>query len=76
MTAHYTCDNYREHYHTRMSITTSTDGESLAGPVGNEINYFNLGSKIVGINSNGRTNLAACKDILESTFYNTGVFDL
>ena len=59
-----------------MPTITSTDGENLAVPVGNVINQFNLGSKLVGIASDVVTNLARCKDILESTFDNIGVFDL
>ena len=44
--------------------------------VGNVTNQFNLGSKIVGITSDGRANLSTCKAILESNFDNMGVFDL
>ena len=40
MTAHYTCENSREHDHISMPITKSTDGESLAVPVGNESKLF------------------------------------
>ena len=76
MMAHYTVDHVRDHAHTRMPITTSNYGESLAVPVGNVINQFNLVSKLVGIASNSENNLARCKDILESTFDNTEVFDL
>ena len=76
MTENYTCDHVRDNYHIGMPITTSTDGESLAVTVGNIINQFNLGLKIVGITSDDGTNLAACKAILEITFDNTGVFDL
>ena len=74
--AHYTNDNIREHYNIRMPITTSTDGDSLAVTVSNIINQFSMGSKLVVINSDGGTNLARFKSILESTFDNTGVFDL
>ena len=42
----------------------------------NLINQFSLGSKIVGITSDGGTNLATCKAILESNFDKTGVFVL
>ena len=73
--AHYTRDHVREHAHISMPIKTSTYGESLAATVGNLINQFNLGSKLVGVTSYGRTNLAACKAILESNFDNMGVFD-
>ena len=59
-----------------MPITTSTYGESLAFPVGNSIEQFSLGSKLVIITSDGGTNLSRSKAILESTFENTGVFDL
>ena len=59
-----------------MPIKTSTDGESLAFLVGNVINLFNLGSKLVVITSYGGTNLEICKAILEITLHNTGVFDL
>ena len=40
MTAHYTRDHVREHAHIGMPIKKSTDGESLAVPVGNVINQF------------------------------------
>ena len=76
MTAHYTSDNFREHDHIDMPITTSNDGEVLAVPVGNVTNKVNLGSKLVGITSDGRTILAICKAILESNFDNTGMIDL
>ena len=76
MTAHYTLDHVKEHAHIGMPITTSTDGESIAVPVGNLINQFSLGSKLVSTASYGGTNLDRCKAILESTFDNTGVFDL
>ena len=59
-----------------MPVTPSTDGEIIEVPVGNLINQFNLGSKLFGITSDGRTNLATCKAILKSNFDNTGVFDL
>ena len=54
----------------------NTDGESLAVPVSNVINQFSLGMKVVVITSDGGTNLAICKAILESTFDNTVLFDL
>ena len=76
MTAHYKCDHVRENSHIEMPIKTSTDGEIIAVPVGNVINQFNLGSKLVGITSDVGTNLVISKDILESTFGNTGLFDL
>ena len=75
MMAHYIRNNVREHAHIGMTITTSTDGESLAVMVGNVIIQFNLGLKLVGISSDETTNLATCKAILERNFYNTGVFD-
>ena len=59
-----------------MPITISTDGDSIAVPVGNVINQFDLVSKLVGITSDGRTNMSTWKSILESTFDNTVVFDL
>ena len=76
MTEHYTHENFRENAQIRVPVTTSTDGESLVVPVVNLINQFSLSSKLVGINSDGRTNLAIFKAILESTFDNTVVFDL
>ena len=76
MTAHFICENVREHAHIGMPITILTDGESLAVPVGNMINQFSVGSKPVDITSYGGTNLEIYKRILESTFDNTGVFDL
>ena len=51
MTAHHTREHVREHAHIGTPITTSTDGESLAVPIGNVINQFNLESKLVGITS-------------------------
>ena len=59
-----------------MPITASTDGGILAVLVSNVINQFSLGLKLVGITSDGRTNLARCKAILESNFDKMGVFDL
>ena len=76
MTENYTRDHFRDHAQIRMPITTSTDGESFAVPVINLINQFSLVSKLVGITSYGVNNLARCKFILKSSFYNTGVFDL
>ena len=76
ITSHYTRDNVREHAQIGMLITTSTDGESIKFPVSNVINQLSLGSELVGITSYDGTNLAICKDTLESTFDNTGVFDL
>ena len=63
MTEHYTRYNVREHDHIRMPITTSTDGEIIAVTVGNAINQFILVSELVGITSDGGTNLATCKAI-------------
>ena len=68
MIAYYTRDRFREHAHIGMPITTPTDCESLVVLVGNLINQLNLGSKMVCISNDGRTNLARCRDILESTF--------
>ena len=76
MTEHYTRENVREYAHIGISITTSTDGESLTVPVSNVINQFSLGSNIVGIPSDGRTNLARFKAILENNLDNKGVFNL
>ena len=76
MTAHYTREHFKEYAHIGMPITTSTDGKSLEVTLDNVTNQFNLGSKLVGITSDGGTNLAICKAILESTSDNTGVFDL
>ena len=76
MTEHYTHENFRENAQIRVPVTTSTYGESLVVPVVNLINQFGLSSKLVGINSDGRTNLARCKSILESNFDNTVVVDL
>ena len=76
MMAYYTCDHVREHANIGMPITTSTNGEIIEVTVGNIINQFNLGSKIFGITSDGGTNLATCKAILESTLDNTVLFDL
>ena len=59
-----------------MPVTTSTDGYSLVVLVGNVINQFNLGLKLVGITIDGGTNLATCKAILESNFEKVGLFDL
>ena len=73
---HYTHDHVREHACIRMPITTSIDEEIPEAPVNNVINQLNLGSKLVGKTSDGRSNLAMCKAILESNFDNMGVFDL
>ena len=59
-----------------MPIITLTDGESLVVLVGDVINQFNFGSKLVGITSEGVTNLERFKAILDSTSENTGGFDL
>ena len=58
MTAHYICDNVMGHGHIRMFTKISTDGESLAVPFDKVSNQFNLGSKLVGITSDGGPNLA------------------
>ena len=76
MTEYYTRDHVRENAHIGMPITTSTAGESTSFTVVNVINKFNLGSKLISITSYGGTNLEIYKRILESTFDNTGVFDL
>ena len=68
MTVHNTRGHLREHSNIEMPITTSTDGESLSVMVGKVINQISLGSKIVGIPSYCRTNLARCKAILEINF--------
>ena len=68
--------NVKDNSHIGMPITTSTDGESLVFLVGNVINQFSLGLKLVVITSDVGTNLARCKAILDSTFDNTGVLDL
>ena len=72
----YTPDHVREHAHISIIITKSTNSEITADPVSNVINQFSLGLELVGINSDGRTNLARCKSILESNFDNTVVVDL
>ena len=76
MTKHYTREHARDFACIGVSITTSTDVESLSFLVSNVINQFSLGLKLVGITSDGGTNLARCKDILESNFDNTRFFDL
>ena len=75
MTANYTCDHVRKNAQIGRPITTSTDGDSLVVTVSNAINHFSLGSKLVCITSDGRTNLTSCKVILESNSDNTGVFE-
>ena len=72
----YTRDNVRDHTHIGIPITTSTDGEILAYTIVNVIHQFNLVSKLVGITSDGKTNLATGYDILESSFDNMGLFEL
>ena len=76
MTAHYICDNVRGHGHIRMFTKISTDGESLAVPFDKVFNQFNLGSKLVGITSDGGPNLARWNAILDIIFDNKIVFDL
>ena len=61
MMAHYVREHIREHTHIGIPIIASTYGECLAVLVINVINQFILGSKLVGITSEGRTNLARCK---------------
>ena len=65
-----------KHVHIGVLVITSTDGEIISVLVSNAINGFSLGSKIVVITSDGRSNRAICKAILKSNFDNTGVFDL
>ena len=74
--AHCTREHARKHAHIGMTITTSTYVESLVVLVSNVINKFSLGSKLIGITSDGGTNLARCKTVLEKFFENTVVFDL
>ena len=76
MTENYTREHIREYDNIGMPITTSTGGETLEVPVIPVINQCSLGLKLFCITIDGRTNLARCKAILESTFDNTGVFDL
>ena len=76
MTEYYTREHVRDHDHIGILITPSTYGESFAGLLGNVINQFNLGSKLVGITSVEGTNLARCEAILQSNFDSTGLFDL
>ena len=75
MTAHLTRSNVREHAHISMPTTTSTDTVSISFPVSSVIKHFILGKKLVGLTSDGKTNLVIYKAILESNFDNTGVFD-
>ena len=75
MKARFTCFHVRENDHIGMPITTYTDGESLVVPVSSFINQFSLATKLVGITSGGGTNMARRKEVLESNFENTGVFD-
>ena len=72
----YTREHVREHAYIVIPITESTDGESLTVMVSNIISQLDLGLKLVGITSDGGTNLVRFKDILGSTFEKTGVFDL
>ena len=74
MTAHLTHSRVREHAHIGMSITISTDGESLSLTVSSVINQFGLGTKLFLITNDGETNLAICKEILVSSFDNAVVF--
>ena len=76
MTAHYTCVDVSDNAHIGVTLTSSTDGDSLEVLLSDVINQFSLGSKIVHIPSDGGPNLARCKAISESTFDNMGVFDL
>ena len=75
MTAHYKKYHVRDHSHINMPIKTSPDGESLAVSFRNVINQFSLGLKLVGITSDGGSNMERFKAILESTFDNTRFFD-
>ena len=59
-----------------MHITTSTYVDSIAVTFSTVINQFSLWKKLVGIPSDGGTNLERCMVILESNFDNTGVLHL
>ena len=76
MTENYTREHVRDNYHTGMPIETSTDGNSIVVPVSNVMNQFSLGLKLVGITSDGGTNMSRCTAILEINVDNKGVFDL
>ena len=76
LTAYYTREHVRESFRIGIPITKSTYCESLAVPVSNVIKQFSLGSKVLGMNSDGGTNLARFMAILESNFDNIGVNDL
>ena len=76
MMDHFAREQSREYANIGMTITTSTDGESLAVPVRTFINQLILGKKLVGITSDDGINLEICKEILESNFDNPGLFDL
>ena len=76
LTAYYTREHVRESFRIGIPITKSTYSESLAVPVSNVIKQFSLGSKVLGMNSDGGTNLARFMAILESNFDNIGVNDL
>ena len=76
MAVQYTREHVREHSHVYITITASTNVEVFSVSVGNVINHFNLGSKIVGITSDGGTNLVTRKATLDIASYNKVVFDL
>ena len=76
MMAQLTHSRVREHAHIGMSITISTNDESISLTVSSVINQFSLGTKLFVIPNNGWTNLAICKEIFVSSFDNKVVFDL
>ena len=76
MTACFTRSRVKDHTHSGVPITTSIYGQNIVFPVSSVINQFILGPKLFGIESDGGTNLARCKAMLESNFDIAGVFDL
>ena len=63
MTVHYKREHVRDNAHTRITIITSTDGESIIVLVSNVIKTVQFRVKLFGITSDGETNLAICKSI-------------
>ena len=65
-----------QHVHLGMPWSANgTDGASLAIPVGECIQIFNLQNKVVSYTSDGGSNLKTCKEALDLKVNNSAVFD-
>ena len=73
LTAHYCTGSYRKNTHIGMQSTTATDGVSLSLFVMEVVENFGLEAKIVGITSDGGSNLRVCREAIESKYTNDSV---